>query len=188
MATVRQRLRPRSGEPCSLVRTWLCASTRAYARVLHAQCSLCRVDFESTFGFQVPTVGSSRLLFDVWKSHDEIVVVKPTGHAICDTCSEIHSERLSLEGLDSERLAELDVQAEEHHLFHTTEREYYDNAVLTATHSPQLVTCLTIDAPTQHQFDLPSQARWKRDTSKKLDGTNRWQSKIEAALDAVVLA
>lgn len=131
-------------------------------------------------------MGSSRLLFDIWKSHDEIVVLKPTGHAICDTCSDIHCERLAIEGLDPERTAQLDADAEAHHEFHTKERQYYDDAVITATHSPHLVTTITIDAPTQHQFDLPSQARWKRDTAKRLDGTNRWQSKVEAALDAGV--
>lgn len=136
---------------------------------------------------QVPTSGSSRLLFDIWKSHDEIVVVKPTGHAICDTCSAIHAQRLSLiEGEDCVISAELDEQAEQHFTFHSLERQYYDNAVLAATHSPHLVTCFTIDAPTQHQFDLPSQPRWKRDVAKRLDGTNRWQSKVEAVLDAGV--
>lgn len=136
---------------------------------------------------QVPTEGSSRLLFAVWKSHDEIVEVKPTGHAICSTCSEIHADRLAMEGVyDPARLAELDAEAEAHLAFHSTERKYYDDAVETATHRPHLVTTLTIDAPTKHQLDLPSQARWKRDTSKKLDGKGRWQSKLEAVLDAGV--
>ena len=48
------------------------------------------------------------------------------------------------------------------------------------------MTCLTIDAPTKHQFDLPSQARAKRDKAKSLDCKNRWQSKIEGVLDAGV--
>lgn len=112
--------------------------------------------------------------------------MKPTGHAICDTCSEIHSERLSLDSLNAQRLAELDAEAELHRDFHIRERAYYDDAVLAGTLSPHLVTCLTIDAPTQHQFDLPSQPRWKRDVAKKLDGTNRWQSKVEGVLDAGV--
>ncbi|KAL3909223.1 MAG: hypothetical protein SGPRY_009505 [Prymnesium sp.] len=107
---------------------------------------------------QVPAVGSSRLLFNIWKKHSEIVELKPTGHAICDTCSAIHCERLSLEGLDGaevrERRAELDVEAEEHQTFHTTERQHYEDAVDEATHHPESTTTLTIDAPTQHQFDL----------------------------------
>lgn len=113
-------------------------------------------------------------------------MVKPTGHSICDTCSDIHAERLSIEGMDPDRLAELDEQAELHLEFHTRERAYYDDAVLTATQSPHLVTTFTIDAPTQHQFDLPCQARWKRDVAKRLDGASRWQSKVEAVLDAGV--
>lgn len=136
---------------------------------------------------QVPTVGSSRLLFATWKTHDEIVQVSPTGHAICSTCSDIHSDRLALEGVyDPVRTAELDAEAEAHLAFHSTERKYYDDAVETATHRPHLVTTLTIDAPTKHQLDLPCQARWKRDTSKKLDGKGRWQSKLEAVLNAGV--
>lgn len=135
----------------------------------------------------MPTVGSSRLLFGIWKTHVEIVEVSPTGHAICSTCSDIHSDRLALEGVyDPARTAELDAEAEAHLAFHSTERKYYDDAVETATHRPHLVTTLTIDAPTKHQLDLPSQARWKRDTSKKLDGKGRWQSKLEAVLDAGV--
>lgn len=114
-------------------------------------------------------------------------MVKPTGHAICDTCSDIHSQRLSLlDNFDHVISTQLDREAEHHLAFHTMEREYYDTAVHTATHSPHLVTCFTIDAPTQHQFDLPSQPRWKRDVAKRLDGINRWQSKVEAVLDAGV--
>lgn len=139
---------------------------------------------------QQPTVGSPRLLHDIWKEHVEIVEVKPTGHAICETCSEIHCERLSLEGLDdkvaSERRAQLDADAELHADFHIRERQYYDDAVCKATYHPSRVTCITIDAPTAHQFDLPSQARAKRDTSKRLDGTCRWQSKVEGVIDAGV--
>ncbi|KAL3894263.1 MAG: hypothetical protein SGPRY_013857, partial [Prymnesium sp.] len=139
---------------------------------------------------QQPTVGSSRLLFDIWKSHDEIVVVKPTGHAICDVCSDIHAARLALEGMPNQdakqRRSMLDAEAEARKEYHTTERRYYDDSMALATYHAELMTCITIDAPTQHQFDLPSQARWKRDTSKKLDGARRWQSKVEGVLDAGV--
>jgi len=139
---------------------------------------------------QQPTKGSSRLLFAIWKQHSEIVEVKPTGHAICDTCSDIHTERLALEGLhdaySKQRMVELGKEADAHNNFHSKERAHYDDAVHVATHHPEKKTCITIDAPTQHQFDLPSQARWKRDTSKKLDGTHRWQSKVEGVLDAGV--
>lgn len=139
---------------------------------------------------QQPAQGSQRLLALIWKEHTEIVEVKPTGHAICSTCSDIHAQRIALEGLDDTDAhalrAQLDEEAEAHLRFHSTERHYYDNAVHMATHHPERVTCITIDAPTQHQFDLPCQARWKRDTSKKLDGTRRWQSKVEGVLDAGV--
>lgn len=118
---------------------------------------------------KVPTFGSSRLLiFSIWKQHSEIGEVKPTGHAIFDTCSAFHCERLSLEGLDGPevkaRRAHLNVEAEMHQAFHTTERDHYDDEVNEATRRPESMTTLTIDAPTQYQFDLPCQARWKPDT------------------------
>lgn len=72
---------------------------------------------------QQPCVGSYRLLHSILNSHSEISELKPTGHAICDTCSEIHSGRPSLEGDSSEnakqRSAELDVEAEGHRQFHS---------------------------------------------------------------------
>lgn len=47
--------------------------------------------------------------------------MKPTGHAICDTCSAIHSERMALEGIDgraaADRRAKLNEKAEAHVLF-----------------------------------------------------------------------
>lgn len=135
-----------------------------------------------------PTVGTSRLLHTIWKEHTEIKERGPTGHAICSTCGMLASLRSSLEGLDDVSSANkrkaLDEEERAHHSFHTTERRKYDLAVARATHVPNDITTITIDAPTQHQFDLPSQARAKRDTVKKLDGTSRWQSKLEGVLDA----
>lgn len=134
---------------------------------------------------QQPSVGTSQLLWTIWKEHKEIVQVPPSGHDQCDRCASFKSERMSLAGLEEpELLAALNAEEAAHHIFHTTEREYYDSAVTAATYQPDKVTTLTIDAPTRHQFDLPSQARAKRDTAKKLDGKNRWESKLEGVLDA----
>lgn len=138
---------------------------------------------------QQPTVGNSRLLFTIWREHTEIKVKPPTGHAICTRCGEYAARRKELEGYNSdartrELIKKLDEQVAAHAAFHVTERHYYDDAVARATHVPTDVTAITIDAPTRHQFDLPSQARARRDTVKRLDNTSRWQSKLEGVLDA----
>lgn len=136
-----------------------------------------------------PTAGNSRLLFNIWKEHKEYKVVPPTGHAICTRCGDFAARRLEFQGtrgdaITRQLLQELDEKEAAHRAFHTAERHYYDDAVARATHVPTDVTTITIDAPTRHQFDLPSQARVKRDTVKRLDGSSRWQSKLEGVLDA----
>lgn len=135
-----------------------------------------------------PCVGTPRLLHKIWREHKEYKEVPPTGHSICDTCGMLASERASLAGLvDSASVQARKALAEReaaHHAFHKQEYKYYDLAVTRATHVPQDLTTITIDAPTRHQFDVPSQARSKRDTVKKLDDAHRWQSKLEGVLDA----
>lgn len=142
---------------------------------------------------QQPTIGNSRLLFTIWNEHTEIKAKPPTGHAICTRCGEYASRRKELQGcggdaLTRELLRKLDQKVAAHAAFHVTERHYYDDAVARATHVPTDLTTLTIDAPTRHQFDLPSQARARRDTVKRLDGSSRWESKLEGVLDAGAVA
>jgi hypothetical protein len=43
------------------------------------------------------------------------------------------------------------------------------------------MTTIRIDAPTQHQFDLPRQNKIARDVVKSLDNAQRWGSKITGA-------
>lgn len=135
-----------------------------------------------------PTVGNARLLFTIWSEHTELKAKPPTGHAICSYCGEFSSRRAALQKYSDaqsrELLRELDSKIAAHHAFHVSERQYYDDAVARASHMPNEVTTITIDAPTRHQFDLPSQARATRDTVKRLDGTTRWHSKLEGVLDA----
>lgn len=140
-----------------------------------------------------PTTGTSRLLFKIWGEHTEIKAKPPTGHAICTRCGELASKRKQLLGTIADAgtrqlIRQIDEQVAAHHAFHVTERHYYDDAVARATHVPTDVTTITIDAPTRHQFDLPSQARARRDTVKRLDGSSRWQSKLEGVLDAGLCA
>lgn len=138
-----------------------------------------------------PSTGNPRLLYTIWREHKEYKVRPPTGHAICNKCGEFASKRLELQGRRGDEqtrllLKQLEAKIEAHAAFHVTERHYYDDAVARATHVPTDVTTITIDAPTRHQFDLPSQARAKRDTVKRMDNASRWQSKLEGVLDAGV--
>lgn len=135
-----------------------------------------------------PAVGNARLLHTIWCEHKELKVKPPTGHAICSLCGDFASRRLTLQKYSDSNsrqlLGELDESIAAHRAFHVRERQYYDDAVARATHVPTDVTTITIDAPTKHQFDLPSQARATRDTVKRLDGSSRWHSKLEGVLDA----
>ena len=49
---------------------------------------------------------------------------------------------------------------------------------LKGAQSPALVTAMSMDAPTEKQFDIPVQERSARDTVKALEGAKRWSSKI----------
>lgn len=135
-----------------------------------------------------PTQGTSRLLHTIWKEHTEIKEVAPTGHDICDVCGLLRSKRVQLDGLtdaESKKVRDaLDEQKAAHDAFHAKERKSYDACVNRAVTDPSALTTLTIDAPTRHQFDVPTQPRDRRDTIKKFDGAVRWQSKLEGVLDA----
>lgn len=135
-----------------------------------------------------PSIGSSKLLHRIWKEHKEYEEKPPTGHAVCSTCLKIASDRLALEGLiDAESNAErkrIEERQAAHNAFHLRERKYYDEAVTRAAMSPLDLTTVTIDAPTTHQFNLPNQPKARRDTAKKVEGTERWKSKLEGVLDA----
>lgn len=137
---------------------------------------------------QQPSVGNPQLLYTVWKSHTEIHQVAPTGHDICDQCESIRVQKEALAGLTDTRsqalVAELEQRAKLHRQFHLTERDYYDDASFTALKMPWRCTCLTIDAPTKSQFDIPSQATGKRDNVKGLDARLRWATKLEAVIDS----
>ena len=139
---------------------------------------------------KVPTVGSSRLLWDEWKAHPEIIEQAPTGHDICDTCADFRARGAALQGLTGEQAtadrAQLHAEIAAHKSFYGREQNYDDLAHTRAIHDAGAVTAIMIDAPTQHQFDLPSQARGRRDAAKKLDGKQRWGMKIEGVFDSGV--
>eukprot|EP00966_Prymnesium_polylepis_P264845 6118405-Prymnesium_polylepis.1 len=91
----------------------------------------------------------------------------PCGHDTCDRCAELRDRRAALEAeaKDADVRAQLAVNDEDtraHKAFNDREREEYTDAVALAEHRPSELTCLTIDAPTRHQFDVPSPRREPR--------------------------
>eukprot|EP00965_Chrysotila_dentata_P174245 5752138-Pleurochrysis_carterae.AAC.1 len=74
--------------------------------------------------------------------------------------------------------ARINKEEEVHDAEHKGERAYFDKWLYQAEKYPSRCTALNIDAPTQHQFDLPWHRRISSDIIKSLDGARRWQSKI----------
>ena len=112
----------------------------------------------------------------------------PTGHAICDSCEGRKARRAALDGLtgiaETAERRRIDEESASHAVYYTAEAKYDEHAAARAAHDPHTLTQICIDAPTKHQFDLPSQARGKRDTMKRLDTTERWGFKLEGVIDA----
>eukprot|EP00965_Chrysotila_dentata_P149430 4934947-Pleurochrysis_carterae.AAC.2 len=65
---------------------------------------------------------------------------------------------------------------------HAKERQYFDHAWYRGETYPSRLTCVNVDAPTQHGFDLPCQRRVSRDVVKTLDGKHKWLSKVTGAM------
>lgn len=130
-------------------------------------------------------LGSKGLFEKIWRAHDEIVQHGARGHPTCQICGKYQVDRDALhERTDSYavgRRAELDAAYEAHQMEHTGERKYAETAWFQGETYPKRMTTIRIDAPTQHQFDLPRQRKIARDVVKTLDGAKRWSSKITGA-------
>eukprot|EP00965_Chrysotila_dentata_P255041 6212080-Pleurochrysis_carterae.AAC.1 len=133
----------------------------------------------------LPIIGSEALFKKLWGEHKEIKQYTAKSHPKCDVCGLIESKRDALgESNDEEAVAErkrlVEAQAK-HDIEHRTEREYADNFFFRGETYPQQVTAVNIDAPTQWQFDIPTQRRCDRDPVKSLDTARKWQSKVTGA-------
>lgn len=127
-------------------------------------------------------MGSKGLFEKIWREHDEIVQHGSLGHPKCPTCAKFEVDRDAIaERTDSAAVAlraQLDEAEAVHNEEHLGERDYADRAWCHGETYPKRVTCIRIDAPTQHQFDVPRQRKIARDIVKTLDGARRWMSKI----------
>lgn len=133
-----------------------------------------------------PVVGSQGLFEKIWREHDEIVEYGALGHPTCPICGKYQVNRDALgERTDAAAVAkraQLDEDYQVHTEEHLEERRYADAAWFRGETYPKSMTCLRIDAPTQHQFDLPRQKknieRCGQDTGWKqaLDVKNNWRT------------
>ena len=133
----------------------------------------------------LPVIGSKALFVKLWAEHTEIVEDVAVGHAKCDTCGRLNARQDALEGRnDAHAMQQRRQLAEEqaiHDAEHQGERRYSEDAWYQGETYPERMTTIRIDAPTQHQFDLPRQRKVSRDIVKSLDGASRWASKITGA-------
>ena len=133
----------------------------------------------------LPVIGSQRLFERLWADHTEIECFGPCGHPVCQECGAIEVERDRLDGrTDEESIAaraRLDLRAENYNAEHSGERKYAEDAWFKGETYPERMTTIRVDAPTQHQFDLPRQKKIARDVIKSLDNAQRWGSKITGA-------
>ena len=140
----------------------------------------------NTHGVQVKCC-TLRAFTAEWARNTSIVEVHPTGHAKCDTCSELDAREATILGrndADALRIrAEIDEDRREHNRIADAPRAVFDRATFVAEHRPDLVTMLNIDAPTRHQFDLPRMPAY-RDVPKHLENSKRWESKVTGVMDA----
>mmetsp|Transcript_27147 Transcript_27147/g.87728 ORF Transcript_27147/g.87728 Transcript_27147/m.87728 type:complete len:210 (-) Transcript_27147:871-1500(-) len=88
-----------------------------------------------------PFHGSERLLYTIFKEHNEIKQVGPTGHDVCDMCSALNLVMSKLEGLSDPASraehAKAVARIAAHNVFHSTERKYYDAASDRAAAAPE---------------------------------------------------
>lgn len=133
----------------------------------------------------LPVIGSESTFTKIWGEHTEIVQYGACGHAKCKDCGKHDADYDALgvrkDQVAQERRKELQEWKAMHTEEHMGERRYAEDAWFRGETYPSRVTCIRIDAPTQHQFDLPRQRRISRDIVKSLDGARRWVSKITGA-------
>jgi len=136
----------------------------------------------------LPVIGSKSLFEKLWKGHTEITEIGAKGHAKCDSCGDHLVDRAVYEGrMDAEaksKINELDERHARHMKEQKGERDYAEDWWTKAEHHPGRVTALSMDAPTETQFDVPVQQRTAFDPVKSVDGAKRWSSKITGLMMA----
>lgn len=83
-----------------------------------------------------------------------------------------------------EKVRELDQAQQLHDAEHLGERAYAEDTWFKGEEFPERVTAVSMDAPTEYQFDVPVQPRLAHDPVKALDGAKRWSSKVMGVMVA----
>lgn len=78
----------------------------------------------------------------------------------------------------------MDERQASHDADHLGERAYAEDIWLKGEQMPHKVTAISMDAPTEYQFDVPVQARQSHDPVKSLDGARKWSSKVMGVMIA----
>lgn len=131
---------------------------------------------------KLPVIGSLALFTKLWKEHNEIVEVVSKGHPKCDRCGELLAQRAKYadrcDAVGRDWVKQCDAEQAEHDKEHLGERDYAEDWWFKSVEHPELVTCASMDAPTETQFDVPMQRRTAHDVVKSLEGGKKWSSKI----------
>lgn len=112
----------------------------------------------------------------------------------CCRCGELASQRAQWIQRASRRsdveavlqLQRVDKEQELHDKEHLGERAYAEDIWFKGEEYPHRVTSMSMDAPTETQFDIPVQNRISRDVVKSLADCPKWSSKIMALMIAGV--
>lgn len=103
-------------------------------------------------------------------------------------CCEIAAQRTRYvdrrDAVAVEKNKELDKLQELHDMEHLGERAYAEDMWFKGEEFPERVTAVSMDAPTEYQFDVPVQPRVAHDPVKALDGAKRWSSKVMGVMVA----
>lgn len=109
------------------------------------------------------------------------------GCALC-RCEELHTEKVKYEArndaIAKAQVAKTLADLEQHEAEHKGERDYAEDIWFKSEKCPHRVTAFSMDAPTEHQFDIPVQNRVARDVVKSLEDAPRWSSKLMGLLMA----
>ena len=67
------------------------------------------------------------------------------------------------------------MKQERHDAYHLGERDYAEDIWMKSEHTPSRITAMSMDAPTETQFDVPVQMRTSYDPVKSLDTAKNLQ-------------
>lgn len=138
-------------------------------------------------------LGCEKLFIECWDAEKSIVETRKTGHGKCNECTQIGVVRDEFElrvqrgeEVTRQERTELMKREEIHRGEHRGERDYGDDLWHRATRHPYKITVANMDAPSQDQLEIPTQAKEYRDSAKGLETSPKWCSKLMAVMIAGV--